>query len=90
MKTKDQSHLSPLLPISLLTLVPSLAFGAGLAAIKEQSFHQDTGANIVVYSDLKESGPSVKIETETRTFTVERKKLAGKIEFTAVPQDGLG
>ena len=80
MKAKAESHFYPVLLISLFTLFPSLVFGAGLAAIKEQSFHQDAGANIVVYSELKESGPSVKIETTNRTFTIERQKLAGKIE----------
>jgi hypothetical protein len=80
MKIKAESHLTPLFPISLLVLVPSLAFGAGLAAIKEQSFHQDAGANIVVYSTFKDSGISVTIETATRTFTIQPKQLAGKIE----------
>jgi len=53
---------------------------AVVAAIKDQPFHQDAGANIVVYSKLVESGPSVKIETANRTFTIERQKLAGKID----------
>jgi hypothetical protein len=86
MKTKDQYYLTPLLPISLLALFPSLIFGAGLAAIKEQSFHQDAGAHIVVYSALKDSGISVTIETTTRTFTIQPKQLVGKIELlTTLP-----
>ncbi len=86
MKTKAESHLSPLFIISLLILIPSFVFGAGLAAIKEQSFHQDAGANIVVYSTLTVSGPSVKIETANRTFTIDSQKLAGKIDvISALP-----
>jgi hypothetical protein len=80
MKTKTESRLSYLIAISLLTFIPSMVFGAGLAAVKEQSFHDDAGANIVVYSTLKESGPSVKIQTANQTFTMERQKLAGNIE----------
>lgn len=81
MKTKAESHLSPLFPIGLFALFPSLVFGAGLAAIKEQTFHQDAGANVVAYSALKDDGsPSIKIETGSKSFTIARQKLAGKVE----------
>jgi hypothetical protein len=80
MKIKTNSHPSPLLPISLLSLIPSLVFGAGLAAIKEQTFHQDAGANVVAYSSLKNDGLSVKITSGSKAFTIEPKKLAGNIE----------
>jgi hypothetical protein len=81
MKTKAKSHLSPLFPISLLALVPSLVFGAGLAAFKDQTFHQDAAANIVVYSELRESSRTVMIKTAKRTFTIGRQKVVGKIEL---------
>jgi hypothetical protein len=82
----SSSHLFYLLLISLLTLIPSLVFGTGLAAIKEQSFHDDAGANIVVYTTLKDSGTSVKIEMTNRSFTIEPKQLAGKLEvISALP-----
>ncbi len=80
MKNVTESHLFKLYSICLFSLIPSLALGAGLAAIKDQKFHDDAGASIVVYSELKESGLSVKIQTPNRTFTIDRQKLAGRVE----------
>jgi hypothetical protein len=86
MKTKTESHLSTLFLISLFAILPSAVSGAGLVAIKEQTFHHDAGANIVVYSELKDGGILVNIETAKGTLNIDPKKIAGKIEvLSALP-----
>lgn len=83
MKTRANSSCRMVLTIGLFALLSSLAFGAGLAAIKEQTFHNDEGAKIVAYTTLTDSGVSVRIQTSNRTFTIARQQLAGKLDILA-------
>lgn len=87
MKTKAVSHLSPLFPISLIALLPSLVCGAGIVAFKDQTFHQDAGANVIAYVELKDNGsPSIKVNTGSKEFYIDRLKLAGTVDvFSALP-----
>ena len=75
--------------VALIFLAPSSAAGAGIAAIKEQPFHADASAKAVVYVDfLDDGGPSIRINTGSKVFTIERTKLAGKVEvLPSLPVD---
>lgn len=61
----------------------------GLAAIKEQTFHDDASAKVVPYTELVDDRKiSVKINTGRMEFAFERSKLAGTVELLAsLPND---
>ncbi len=64
----------------LVALAPMMSRGVGLAAIKEQTFHSDASADIVVYEEIRDYGvPVVTIKTKNREFTLERQKLVATL-----------
>jgi hypothetical protein len=87
MKTSPLIRLILSNSLALLTCAQSVAVGAGVAALKEQTFHQDASANVVAYIELKDIGsPFIKINTGSQELTIDRQKLAGKVEvLSALP-----
>jgi hypothetical protein len=86
MNIKTESRSFALFLICLISFAPKVIFGAGLAAIKEQTFHHDAGAKIVVYDTIKVSAISVQIITPQKEFFIEPRMLAGSIEvLSALP-----
>ncbi|MEI7910932.1 MAG: hypothetical protein WCK77_14950 [Verrucomicrobiota bacterium] len=74
------------LPASLLFaacfLIGSLAtsLGIGVAVLKEQDYHSDATADPFIYSAMIDDGGAlIGFTSKGRTFTVERKKVAGSI-----------
>lgn len=63
------------------------AKGDGVAAIKEQDYHSDSAAKIVVYSRIvAPPGPYVKIVTPQKTINLQRSKFAGNVDvLTQIP-----
>jgi hypothetical protein len=61
----------------------------GVAAIKEQAFHDDSSAKIVPYTELIDDRKySVKINTGSLEFAFERSKLAGTVDLLmSLPAD---
>lgn len=83
------STLLKSLSIGLATFLgwPSDAKGDGLAAIKEQDFHSDSAAQVIVYSRIiAHPGPYVKIVTSQKTINIQRSKFAGNVDvMTQIP-----
>lgn len=82
-----QKQLLRLAVILRFFLSGSWAFGAGVAAFKEQPFHADASANVVAYVTLLiDGGPSVRVDIGNRVFTTERTKLVGRVEvLSSIP-----
>jgi hypothetical protein len=66
---------------------PSQAKADGIAAIKEQDFHSDSAAQVIVYSRIiAPPGPYVKIVTSQKTVNLQRSKFAGNVDvMTQIP-----
>ena len=66
--------------------LPAVTRGAGLVAIKDQPFHHDDGANVIVFVSMKnQGGPMVTVKTANSEFTVERQKIVGTLEILPLP-----
>lgn len=66
------------------------AIGGGVAAFKEQEFHSDASASIMVYTELViGSAPFIKIKSGTKVATIDRKKLAGSVEVLSSLPDNI-
>lgn len=76
-------------PASLqFAIVCAFAFGisganaAGVAALKEQTFHDDSSARVVVFTKIFDSdGPYLRIVSGDTDIDILRSNLAGRIEF---------
>lgn len=73
--------LTVLVTAFVIIIGSQIVEAAGIAAIKEQTFHSDESAKLVVYSELKGEGtPSIKIVTGSKVFSINAIKLAAKVE----------
>jgi hypothetical protein len=65
--------------------------GAGVAALKDQSFHNDSAAKPLVYSEMIDHGaPLVTFQVGGKKVTIERSKIAATVEVpTSVPNQIL-
>jgi S1-C subfamily serine protease len=65
-----------------------LASGAGVAALKEQSFHSDKSAKPFAFTDVKDSGtPVLNFKIGGATQNIEKAKVAGIVHLPAeLPQ----
>jgi hypothetical protein len=90
--TQIMPKASTLLKCLCLGLATSLAWfseahGDGIAAIKDQDFHSDSAAQVLIYSRIiAPPGPYVKIVTSQRTINLQRSKFAGNVDvMTQIP-----
>jgi hypothetical protein len=63
--------------------------GAGVIVVKEQTFHADASAHAVAYKKYMDiNGPFIKIETGKSVLTIDKSKVAGRIELNSeIPLD---
>lgn len=68
--------------LSTLALSVSLSPAAGIAALKEQSFHSDAAANILAFQNKVDDGsaPFVKLETPKGILSIDRLRIAALVE----------
>jgi hypothetical protein len=79
---------NPLLPAACaLLLAVCTAQAVGVAALKEQSFHRDSSARVVVYSHILDSrGPHLRLVNSRRNVEILRTHLVDRIELPeAIP-----
>ncbi|MEI6705185.1 MAG: hypothetical protein WCL71_16895 [Deltaproteobacteria bacterium] len=68
----------------LLIGMLTTAHGIGVAVLKEQEYHSDKSANVFIYTAMNDDGgPLVGFTSQGKTYTVERSKVAGRIEILA-------
>lgn len=76
--------------LSLVIIAAGTVRAAGVAALKEQSFHPDDLAKPVVYLSMKQQEQGVwKIVTGGSTITVEQAKVAGFIDIPSQLPDEI-
>lgn len=61
------------------------ACGAGVAAFKEQPFHSDDLATIIVYSKIYETATTYQIDLGTKEMSLDRSKIAGYVTVPELP-----
>ena len=81
-----------LLRLCLGALTLSSAHAMGLAAIKEQAFHEDSSASIFVFNEMIDSGaPFIKFKVTPKDLTFDRGKVASSVEIpSSVPENIVG
>lgn len=90
--TQTNSMMSAIRP-SLAALAAILAtptlHAAGLAAIKEQDFHADNAARIIIYTEKLDSGaPFVKFKVASKTITYDRPKITATVDvLDSIPDE---
>jgi len=76
---------SPVHSIAILCAIAvsaGSAHSAGVAALKEQTFHDDTSASAVVYTSIIDShGPYLRIVSGGTNIEILRSKLVGRVEL---------
>ena len=66
------------------------ASAGGVAAFKEQKFHADGSATILVYSELIiGNAPFIKVINGAKTVTIDREKFAGNVEVLSALPDTI-
>lgn len=63
------------------------AHGAGVAAFKDQPFHQDEYAVPIVYSEIRRTGLVYQFKMGARTVSYDSPKIAGYVTVPALPDD---
>jgi hypothetical protein len=60
--------------------------GAGIAVFKDQPFHSDASANLIIYKSLiVSSSPFIKLDIGTKQITMQKAKFVEKIDILEVP-----
>ncbi len=82
MRFSTKSRVDPLTLLSVLAAGLCAARAAGVAVIKEQSFHRDSSARAVVYSRILDSrGPYLRIVSGGANVDILRSNLIARIEM---------
>ncbi len=73
------------LALNLGWLTGPAAQGAGLAAFKEQPFHSDELATIIVYAKMREAGLNCHFDLGNKEMSLDRSKIAGTVTVPELP-----
>ncbi len=74
-----------ILCFSLAWIACPAAHGAGVAAYKEQPFHSDDLATMIVYSTVQEGAVSYLFDLGSKEVSLERTKIAGYVTVPELP-----
>lgn len=70
---------------AIIIAAVSVTKGAGIAAFKDQSFHADSSANLIVYKSIIVSeAPLIKLDLGVKQLTMDRSKFVAKVD---IPED---
>ncbi len=74
----------------VLIALSAQASAGGVAAFKEQKFHADESATVLVYSELIiGSAPFIKVINGPKTVTIDKEKFAGNVEVLSSLPDTI-